>query len=259
MNVRSSSLPGPALRISTPPQPPLTPTFRLLQFALRPSPPTARAARPRRSLAARAADDKKGLDFTSNSRSVRRAHRRWRNADRRRRAAAPRPPAAPGTPPCPSLRWGDYRVAPGAAAAPHAARRRARGPRQRRANRGARRRHHAAPATAHPAPRPTRQGLGYTNEDSAGQSNIFAVEPKAYVAGSARDSTAGSAFTSVYAVTAAVVGGAAIAAGISLAPRGEAPLVAPAGAATVSEYVRAFSAQPAPVAAPVAAAPALVE
>ena len=59
------------------------------------------------------------------------------------------------------------------------------------------------------------QGLGYTAEDSAGQSNIFAVEPKTYVAGSAKDPKAGSG-SLVYAVTAGVIGAAAIAAGVSL-------------------------------------------
>jgi hypothetical protein len=59
------------------------------------------------------------------------------------------------------------------------------------------------------------QGLGYTAEDSAGQSNIFAVEPKTYVAGSAKDPKAGSG-SFVYAMTAGVIGAAAIAAGVSL-------------------------------------------
>jgi len=70
--------------------------------------------------------------------------------------------------------------------------------------------HHLPPSLS-----PALQGLGYTAEDSAGQSNIFAVEPKTYVAGSSKDPKAGSG-SLVYAVTAGVIGAAAIAAGVSL-------------------------------------------
>lgn len=71
---------------------------------------------------------------------------------------------------------------------------------------------HATTTTTGPL---TTQGLGYTAEDSAGQSNIFAVEPKTYVAGSSKDPKAGAG-SLVYAVTAGVIGAAAIAAGVSL-------------------------------------------
>lgn len=37
--------------------------------------------------------------------------------------------------------------------------------------------------------RPLLQALGFTDNDSAGQTNIFAVEPKTYVAGSSADKT----------------------------------------------------------------------
>ena len=42
-----------------------------------------------------------------------------------------------------------------------------------------------------PAPACARllQALGFTENDSAGQTNIFAVEPKTYVAGSSSDKT----------------------------------------------------------------------
>jgi hypothetical protein len=114
-------------------------------------------------------------------------------------------------------------------------------------------------ARAHPAPLLPPQNVGYTAEDSAGQSNIFAVEPKQYVAGSARDTvSAGVAVpNTVYAVTAAVVGVALIAAGVSLAPRGGDGVGFDPALGRVSEYAGRFegrAAAPAP-----AAAPALVE
>lgn len=91
------------------------------------------------------------------------------------------------------------------------------------------------------------QGLGYTDEDSAGQSNIFAVEPKQYVQGSARDTGTAAVPNFVYAVTAAVVGAAAIAAGVSLAPTGEAK--GPAydrSLASVSQFAAKFETSSAP-------------
>lgn len=62
----------------------------------------------------------------------------------------------------------------------------------------------------------SRSGLGYTAEDSAGQSNIFAVEPKVYVQGSSKDTTTGSSDNLLFAITAAVVGIGAIAVGLSI-------------------------------------------
>ena len=105
----------------------------------------------------------------------------------------------------------------------------------------------------HPLATPTHhphshlQGLGYTDEDSAGQSNIFAVEPKQYVQGSARDTSTAAVPNFVYAVTAAIVGAAAIAAGVSLAPTGEAK--GPAydrSLASVPAYAAKFETSPAP-------------
>eukprot|EP00884_Botryococcus_braunii_P006326 jgi/Botrbrau1/15695/Bobra.4_1s0070.2 len=62
----------------------------------------------------------------------------------------------------------------------------------------------------------SRSGVGYTAEDSAGQSNIFAVEPKVYVQGSNKDTTTGSSDNLLFAVTAAVLGIGAIAVGLSI-------------------------------------------
>ena len=61
---------------------------------------------------------------------------------------------------------------------------------------------------------PSKQALVFTESDSAGQTNIFAVEPKAYVAGSSSDktsdagsSTAGAAAIAGTFAIGAVVGG----------------------------------------------------
>ena len=55
--------------------------------------------------------------------------------------------------------------------------------------------------------------LGFTDSDSAGQSNVFAVEPKSYVAGSSADSTSeGAKVTFVVGLVAALVAFAACAA-----------------------------------------------
>lgn len=59
------------------------------------------------------------------------------------------------------------------------------------------------------------QALGYTESDSAGQTNIFAVEPKSYVAGSSADASAdGSQATLIIAGVAAACAAAAVAAGL---------------------------------------------
>lgn len=52
------------------------------------------------------------------------------------------------------------------------------------------------------------QGLGYTSEDSAGQSNIFAVEPKPYVADGTNDSIGEG--SSTFAVIGGVVASLAV-------------------------------------------------
>lgn len=59
----------------------------------------------------------------------------------------------------------------------------------------------------------SKKALGFFEEDSAGQTNIFAVETKAYVAGSAQDNT-DSTPTLLFAGIGGAIAIAAIAAGI---------------------------------------------
>eukprot|EP01023_Acetabularia_acetabulum_P024926 TRINITY_DN2394_c0_g1_i1.p2 TRINITY_DN2394_c0_g1~~TRINITY_DN2394_c0_g1_i1.p2 ORF type:complete len:179 (+),score=52.76 TRINITY_DN2394_c0_g1_i1:99-635(+) len=47
-----------------------------------------------------------------------------------------------------------------------------------------------------------RAGIGYVEQDSAGQTNIFAVEAKTYVQGSSMDSTTGAQANTTFALTA---------------------------------------------------------
>lgn len=56
----------------------------------------------------------------------------------------------------------------------------------------------------------SRSAVGYTEEDSAGQTNIFAVEPKQYVQGSSRDTTADAAAQQANLITTAALVGAAV-------------------------------------------------
>lgn len=68
------------------------------------------------------------------------------------------------------------------------------------------------------------QALGFTENDSAGQTNIFAVEPKSYVAGSSADTTsAGGQTTLLIAGVAAAAAAAAVAGGLlgNSGPTGE--------------------------------------
>lgn len=59
------------------------------------------------------------------------------------------------------------------------------------------------------------QALGFTESDSAGQTNIFAVEPKTYVAGSSADKTAeGSQATLLLAGVVAAISAALVAGGL---------------------------------------------
>lgn len=80
----------------------------------------------------------------------------------------------------------------------------------------------------------TNASRGYTEEDSAGQSNIFAVEPKQYVAGSQRDDGANSNQT---ALIAAGVGIGILVLGL-LALRGEKPASSVARAQLVKEVTQ---------------------
>jgi hypothetical protein len=93
-----------------------------------------------------------------------------------------------------------------------------------------------------------RSGLGFTSDDSAGQSNIFAVEPKQYVSDSNTSSNVGGP-----AIAGAVAVGL-IVAGIRILTTGEAELVVggpDAGLKTLGAYAEMFAVKE--VAAPVAA------
>ena len=93
-----------------------------------------------------------------------------------------------------------------------------------------------------------RSGLGFTWDDSAGQSNIFAVEPKQYVSDSNTSSNVGGP-----AIAGAVAVGL-IVAGIRILTTGEAELVVggpDAGLKTLGAYAEMFAVKE--VAAPVAA------
>ena len=93
-----------------------------------------------------------------------------------------------------------------------------------------------------------RSGLGFTSDDSAAQSNIFAVEPKQYVSDSNTSSNVGGP-----AIAGAVAVGL-IVAGIRILTTGEAELVVggpDAGLKTLGAYAEMFAVKE--VAAPVAA------
>ncbi len=113
------------------------------------------------------------------------------------------------------------------------------------------------PSPAHPAPAPPPQALGFTESDSAGQTNIFAVEPKSYVAGSSSDN--GSS-TVVPAAGLGLVAIAFVAAGLQWVTGSTAVDLGPTGDfKALSEYKASFEAEArAGVKAP-AAAPALAE
>ncbi len=103
-------------------------------------------------------------------------------------------------------------------------------------------------------------GVGFVESDSAGQTNVFAVEPKQYVAGGKADETRGEANdTTAVAAVAGTFGMGIVVAGLLLTS-GPTTLeaAAPAGdARALSSYAAQFSAELAP-AAP-AAAPALAD
>mmetsp|Transcript_31160 Transcript_31160/g.101587 ORF Transcript_31160/g.101587 Transcript_31160/m.101587 type:complete len:154 (-) Transcript_31160:40-501(-) len=89
--------------------------------------------------------------------------------------------------------------------------------------------------------------LGFTEEDSAGQSNIFAVEPKMVVAGSSADS--GDTGSPLASVVAFLVAGGAVGAGfLALSGQEAAPEKVVADGLPLSYYVKMFEAPaPAPV------------
>ena len=100
----------------------------------------------------------------------------------------------------------------------------------------------------------TAAARGYTAEDSAGQSNIFAVEPKIFVAGADDDETGSGSETAVIAGVGLAFAGIAAFALVSSGGNGAAePDVAAVpfdGAETLSYYLDAFADKPAPVDAP---------
>ncbi|KAA6427497.1 MAG: hypothetical protein FRX49_02160 [Trebouxia sp. A1-2] len=94
----------------------------------------------------------------------------------------------------------------------------------------------------------TRSGIGYTEDDSAGQTNIFAVEPKLYLAGSARD-VATDPNVNIAIVTAGALALAAIASGliINFQSKPRAPIEdEPGNYLTLSQYKDKFSISNAP-------------
>ncbi|PRW32587.1 hypothetical protein C2E21_8192 [Chlorella sorokiniana] len=102
-----------------------------------------------------------------------------------------------------------------------------------------------------------RAALGFTENDSAGQTNIFAVEPKQYVAGSSSDKTGeGSQATLIVAGIAAVAAAAAVSGGLlanSSSPTSLSDLAPVEGVKSLTAYSQQFAAELAP------AAPALSE
>ena len=96
------------------------------------------------------------------------------------------------------------------------------------------------------------QALGFTESDSAGQTNIFAVEPKAYVAGSSNDKTsdAGSSTAGAAAIAGTFAVGAVV--GGLLLVKDVAPILEnyPTEYLTLAEYKSEFTAEFSSVAAP---------
>ena len=117
----------------------------------------------------------------------------------------------------------------------------------------------------------SRAGLGYMEEDSAGQQNVFSVEPKIYVQGSATDEVRGGG-SLVYSAVALVGSGALVVAALQGLGAGSPTEAVPTGR-PLSEYLKAFGEEtstpyfgmpeavvaPAPVEAPAPAAEPLGE
>ncbi|KAI3423813.1 hypothetical protein D9Q98_009649 [Chlorella vulgaris] len=100
--------------------------------------------------------------------------------------------------------------------------------------------------------------LGFTESDSAGQTNIFAVEPKTYVAGSSADGTSSGSQTTIAVASVAALGAAAaVVAGLvaNSGPNDLSSLAPEEGLKSLSEYSQLFASQ-APAAA---SAPSLVD
>lgn len=108
------------------------------------------------------------------------------------------------------------------------------------------------------------QALGFTESDSAGQTNIFAVEPKSYVQGSQSDATsaAGTSTTGGAAIAGSVAVGAVVAGLILLNGDSDVADGPEAGLRSLTAYKNQFAGEivaqaPAPVAV-VEAAPEVV-
>lgn len=89
-----------------------------------------------------------------------------------------------------------------------------------------------------------RAGLGFTESDSAGQTNIFAVEPKSYVQGSKNDGTSDAQdSTQGGAAIAGTVAVGAVVAGLILLSGGDPDVVSgpEAGLKPLSEYASQFT------------------
>lgn len=91
--------------------------------------------------------------------------------------------------------------------------------------------------------------MGYTDDDSAGQTNIFAVEPRLYLAGSDRDVVT-SPGANIAIVTAAALAIAGIASGLIINFNNKEPRVAiedePGQYLTLSQYKDKFSVSTSP-------------
>lgn len=85
-----------------------------------------------------------------------------------------------------------------------------------------------------------RAGVGFIDDDSAGQTNIFAVEPKRYVAGSQQDQTGSSNLA--IGIGAGLLGGLILLAGV-LGGKGGVDSSTPAdeGLLSLTEYSQQFS------------------
>ena len=109
----------------------------------------------------------------------------------------------------------------------------------------------------------SRAGLGYLEEDSAGQQNIFSVEPKVYVQGSATDEARGGG-SLIYSAVALAASGALVYIGLG-ALGGDSPTESIPRGKPLSVFLREFGEETntpyfgMPEAVKAAPAPAVVE
>ena len=105
------------------------------------------------------------------------------------------------------------------------------------------------------------QALGFTESDSAGQTNIFAVEPKSYVAGSSRDETedAGNSTVGAAAIAGTVAAGAFVAGLLLLKDSTDVDLGPTGDFLTLSQYKAQFAAEVSKPVAEAVTAPAVVD